>query len=256
MEVKEQVNMDGVNTMSARLMPDQLTRRSVRAFWDDGLWDLASVGVAIITAIWGHAFVRLMAFPHRTWPWPFETEQSGARGTYEFWLLLGAYIAVIVLYVWCAWKVVLRLKAKWVEPHTGEVRHPFLLTLEPKTLGLYFVLYLGGIAALAGVYSLLLGGPHMYSAIFTMSPVAITYAIGHVYDLNRYKWIAIIAFLLCIGLELLLTTPAVPMRSPVNFLDVSPEYGSATLPMIVWAVMWTISGVVGMSTFRREYHGE
>ena len=247
------MNTEEVNTLAVGVSPDEYTRRSVRAFWADGLWDIAMVGFAIITGIWGHVLVRVLAFPRSTWPWPFAAEHFRVELAYMPWLLLGVYVAAIALYFWCAWRVVLWLKAKWVEPYTGKVKHSFLLPIDPRTLLLYVVLYLGGLAALAGLYSLVVDGTRIYSAVWTASPAAIYFAIGRGYSLGRYRWTALAGIVFPAVLEITVTTPITCSGPPTSFLHVCPGWGSAALPMAVWAVLWFCSGLVGITNVRRQY---
>jgi hypothetical protein len=170
-------------------------------------------------------------------------------------MLLGIYVGVIALYTWAAWRAVLWLKSRLVEPYTGKVKHRFWPKLEPKAWVLYGVLYLGGLLGLAAIYNALLGGPHMESAVFTMSPAAITFVLGYVYEIPRYRWAAFAGFAACVALELLLTTPASYTQGPVDFLDVSPKFGSIVLPMAVWGVVWLVLGVLGITSVRRQRHG-
>ena len=56
------------------------------------------MGFAIITGIWGHVLVRVLAFPQSTWSLRFVSGRSDTSTTYEPWLLLGVYVATITLY--------------------------------------------------------------------------------------------------------------------------------------------------------------
>ena len=140
-----------------------------------------------------------------------------------------------------------------MEPHTGKVKHSFLLPVDPRTLLLYVVLYLGGVAALAGLYSLVTDGARIYSAVWTASPAAIYFAIGRGYNLPRFKWAALAGVVLPVVLEISATSAVACSGSPRSFLHVCLEWGSAALPMAVWAVLLFCGGLVGIASVRRQY---
>ena len=54
---------------------EDYSRRAARAWWADGLWDLAVAGFCFLTAVWIYPLVRTQDFPSWTWPWPFVTQE-------------------------------------------------------------------------------------------------------------------------------------------------------------------------------------
>jgi hypothetical protein len=119
----------------------------------------------------------------------------------------------------------------------------------------YFILYAIGLGLLYGIFTWLKGGPYMMSVPFIISPAAIFWAIGRVYDVRRYQYVAVIGLILAVSLELLLTTQAYYMTGPRSFLDVLPAWGCPTLPCLIWALMCAVSGLIGLVSVRRLEHG-
>ena len=225
---------------------DQLTKRAVRAFWLDGLWDLVLAGALLITGIWGIFYVHFVAFPVSTWPFLQEWERDSV------WLGLLVLIAALAIYVWWAWIVVKKLKRIWISPYVGHAEHKFFLPLENRTYLWYFISYLVGIGLLYGLFAWTKGGVHVMSVPFIISPAAALWAVGRLYSIRRYLCAASIGLLLSILLELLLTWPASYQHGPQNFLNVRPEWGSPALPCFVWTIIFLISGIIGFITIRRE----
>jgi hypothetical protein len=57
---------------------------------------------------------------------------------------------------------------------------------------------------------------------------------------------------LAIALELIITSTASYDAGPAHFLDVLPPWGSLALPSFTWAVMFAISGSIGLIGLRRS----
>lgn len=231
----------------------EYTRRSVRAWWADGLWDLAMAGFFAVTAAWLHPLVWVSFFPSWTWPWPFATlEPVNPRQT-EFMLWGLGTLGVWIVYTWAAYQLVNHLKQRLIAPRLGEVRFKFFLPVERKILVVYLGCYLVSVPLLIQLYQSVKGGLHLFSAIAALAP-GLLFAIGWVYRLPRYQWAALAGCGISLLLELALTTSANYQRGPVNFLDVSPRYGSFTLPFLVWAGVLTISGLSALyQTLRLPY---
>jgi hypothetical protein len=227
---------------------DELTRRSVRAFWVDGLWELALVGALLITGFWGIFYVYFVAFPISTWP----LLQEWGRDTVWFGLLI--LIAALAVYIWAAWIIVKRLKRVWISPYAGHAEHKFFMPVESKVYSWYFLLYLTGVGLLYGLFALIKGGVYVMSVPFIISPAAALWVVGRRYAIRRYEWFASIGFLSAIIFELLLTWPASYQHGPQNFFNVRPEWGSPALPCFIWAVIFLISGLIGFISFRRGLH--
>ena len=107
---------------------NQMTKRAVRAFWMDGLWDLASVGALILIGVWGMFYVQFTAFPVSVWPF------LSQLGRNAIWLgLLGLAIG-LAIYFWFAWIVVNKLKRLWISPYVGHAQHRFIQPVKPKSI--------------------------------------------------------------------------------------------------------------------------
>jgi hypothetical protein len=227
---------------------DELTRRSVRAFWVDGLWDLAIVGALLMTGFWGIFYVQFVAFSETTWPFLQDL------GRQVIWLGLLALIVVLAIYIWAAWIIVRKLKRIWVATLIGYVEHKFFLPVESRTYLRYFILYLVGIDLLYGLFAWIKGGVYVMSVPFIISPAVALWVVGRRYAIRRYEWFAVIGLLLAIFLELLLTWPASYFHGQQDFLNVRPEWGSPALPCFVWATIFLISGLIGFISFQRGSH--
>jgi len=225
---------------------DQITKRTVRAFWMDGLWDLALVGVLLIMGIWGTFYVQFVAFPESTWPFLQEW------GRDVVWVGLLSLIVAITGYVWIAWIVVKKLKRLWIAPVAGYSQHKFFMPVGGKVYLWYFILYLIGIAILYGLFAWIKGGVYVMSVPFIISPAAALWVVGRRYRIRRYLWAAGIGLFLSTLLELLLTWPASYQKGPQDILNVRPEWGNPFLPCLVWAFIFLGSGLIGLITVRRR----
>lgn len=226
---------------------DQFTRRAVRSFWDDGLWDLASAGIFLLLGGWGAVYVRFIAFPPYTRPF---LEEIGRQQI--AWVGLALLVVALTLYVTIAWYAVKVFKRLLVYPRTGLAKHRFFMPIDRKVYLWYFILYLVGLGLLYGLFKLVKGGFSVLSVSTIISPAAINIVVGKMYHLKRYQWIAVIGLILAVFLELFITTPADYMVGPRNFLDVLPQWGSIALPSYIWGGMFTISGLIGLIGVLRD----
>lgn len=240
---------------TAGLTPDEYTRRAVRMWWADGLWDFAMAGFFALTAYWAYVWIRVEAFPTWTWPWPFITDEVVNPLEREFLLWSLGIFPVWALYIWGAFKIVQALKTRWIAPRTGHVRFRFWMRVERKVYLFHLAWYVVSLVGLAVLFHLLKGGPHIMSAICIVAPVGILFTIGWLYHLPRYCWVAAAGLAVGIALELLVTTHADYMRGPANFFDVSPLYGNPALPFVVWAGILTVSGAIALVRTLRG-HGD
>ena len=224
---------------------DELTNRAVRAFWLDGLWELALVGVLLITGIWGTFYVQFVAFPESTWPFL----QGWGRDV--VWVGLLTLIVALTGYVWMAWIVVKKLKRYWIAPIAGHAEHKFFMPVEKKVYLWYFLMYMAGIALFYGLFAWVKGGVYVMSVPFIISPAAALWVVGRRYSIRRYRWAAGIGLVLSTVLELLFTWPATYQHGPQDIFNVRPEWGSPTLPCLVWASVFLVSGVIGLISVRR-----
>jgi len=225
---------------------DQLTKRSVRSFWMDGLWDLVIAGMLLIIAVWGLFYIKFVAFPSWTWPFLQDLGQS------IVWMGLLLLVLGLTVYIWIMWIVVKILKNRLIYPFTGFAEHRFFLPIDPKVFGWYVILYFTGLGLLYGLFSWIKGGLNMMSIPFIISPAAILFGVGWFYGIRRYLWIAGIGLVLSLLLELFVTTQANYMAGPQNFLDTLPQWGSPSLPCLVWAGLFMISGLIGLINVRSE----
>lgn len=227
---------------------DQFTKRSVRAFWVDGLWDLAISGMLLIIAVWGAIYVQFVAFP--SWTWPFF--QNASRSM--VWIGLLILVAGLALYIWGMWIVVKMVKKRMVAPYTGYAEHRFLMPVDNKVYGWYLILYISGLGILYWLFSWISGGVHIMSVPFIISPAAILIGVGWFYQMRRYRWIAAIGLVLAFLLEIFATSQANYLAGPRNFLEILPQWGSPALPCLVWAALFLISGVLGLIGVWRRAH--
>jgi hypothetical protein len=223
---------------------DQLTKRTIRTFWLDGLWELVLVGVLILLGVWGIYYIQFVAFPESTWPF------LHGLGKNMVWIGLVLIVAMFSIYVWIGWKILRWLKRRFMAATVGYVQHPFFMPVEPKVYRWYIVLYLLGIGLLYAFFAWIDGGAHVMSVPIIIAPAAIYWAIGQIYAIRRYRWTAITGVFLAILLELLLTYPASLQEGPRDFLNIRMAWGSPALPSFLWALVFFISGHIGFSTVR------
>lgn len=239
---------------SSSLPLDTYTRRAVRSWWADGLWDFAIAGFFVLLAGWAHILVRVLAFPTWAWPWPFITDEviNPMQTQVMLWEL--AIIPLAAAYGWGAYKLVDRLKQGWLAPRQGYVQHGFWLKTAPQMWLVYLLLYLGLIVVFGALNLWLAGGARWGSLLCTTAPGAILLVIGQTYALPCYRFSGAAGLLLCGLVEWFLTTNAV-FKGPKNFLDVSPELGNPAIPLLIWAVLFAITGALGLAgVLRREPH--
>jgi len=156
---------------------DQLTKRSVRSFWMDGLWDLVIAGMLLIIAVWGLFYIKFVAFPSWTWPFLQDLGQS------IVWMGLLLLVLGLTVYIWIMWIVVKILKNRLIYPFTGFAEHRFFLPIDPKVFGWYVILYFTGLGLLYGLFSWIKGGLNMMSIPFIISPAAILFGVGWFYGI-------------------------------------------------------------------------
>lgn len=227
---------------------DRYTKRSVRSFWMDGLWDLVISGMLVIIAVWGAIYVQIAAFP--SWTWPFF--QNAGRSM--VWIGLLILVAGLALYIWGMWMVVKLVKKRMVAPYTGFAEHRFIMRVDHKVYGWYLILYICGLGILYGLFAWISGGVHMMSVPFIISPAAILVGVGWYYQIRRYLWLAAVGLVLAFLLEIFATTQANYLAGPQNYLNILPQWGSPVLPCLVWAALFLVSGVLGLAgTWRRAH---
>src|SRR4030042_671912 len=217
--------METSKRLSSTVPPEEYSRRTVRAWWADGLWDLALAGFWILTAVWLYPWVRPVAFPPWTSPWPFITHEQINPSGNEISLWGFALFPIWISYAFLAHFLVERMKRVYVAPRLGDVHLKFLLPLERGFAFLYLATYVLGSFLLGVLFWKLKGGPHFFSFFIISSFAAVLFLLGRRYQIRRYPWIAAIGTAGCVLAELL-TTNAVYLNGPKNFLDVSPFYGN------------------------------
>jgi len=246
--------MEHVEWHARAVTPDEYTRRTVRAFWEDGLWDFATAGMLLLMGWWMRVLSYLMSFPVWTWPWPFRPAGQHADTSWQVSAWSLAAIVGTIVYTWLAWKAVLWLKERWVAPHVGSVRHPFFLRLEPRFAVTYLGLYIASLALLSLLFNWLKGGPHFLSLTIATSFSAAYLALGRTYRLPRYIVLSVLGLLVSVALELN-TRAASYQHGPLNAWEADPFAGNPTLACLVFAVLLIGSGVVGLLSVRRGAYG-
>ncbi len=233
---------------------EEYTRRAVRAWWADGLWDFAIAGFFAVTALWAYPFVRVLAFPSWTWPWPFITQEpiNPLQREITIWGML--ILPVWAVYFLGANVLIRKLKARWIAPRTGDVRHAFFLPVEKRIFWLHVLIYTVLLALTSMVCVWFKGGSHWWSLIFVASPTGILYIIGLRYRLTRYRWMAFAGFAISLFLEFFATSSADYARGPQHFFDVAPNYGNPALPLVIWTLVCIVGGVAALRQTLRQPH--
>jgi hypothetical protein len=234
---------------------DNYSHQAIRAWWADGLWELAMAGFWAITALWLYPLVQTLAFPSWTWPWPFITkEHINPLSTQIAVWAIGLFL-MWMAYIFLARRLIDLVKRRFVAPRLGDVRHKFFLPLG-KSFGLiFFAVYVVGCAVLSALFWKVKGGPHLFSVFGIASFAGVVYMVGLKFDLPRFRWVSIAGTACCVLAELA-TTSAVYLDGPKNFLDVSPLYGNPSLACLIWAVMLVVSGIATLRGILRLPYAE
>ena len=239
-------------TSQSDLLTKQV-RRTVRAWWADGLWDLAAAGFLAITAVWLYPLMRVVAFPSWTWPRPFTTQETINPMQTE---IAGWAVATLLIwagYVYLAYWLVSWLKRQFVAPRLGDVRFNFMLPIENRTVAAYVALYLLGSFVVMLLLAWLKDGPRLAAAFCLMAPASLFGVLGKIYTLPRYYWVAGVGLVLALLAEFL-TTTAVYLQGPTNFMNVSPILGNPSLPLLVWSGVLLVSGLLAFYQIMRLPH--
>jgi hypothetical protein len=236
-----------MNTQPASLPLQTFTRRAVRAWWADGLWDFAVAGFFAILAGWSYILMRVMAFPSWTWPWPFRTTATLNPLHDQILLWIVAIVPLVAAYMWLTYTLVAYLKSNWLASRQGDVRHSFWFKMEKKVYAFYLLLYLGTGVIVAALCLWLTGSPRWYTVLSIAAPFSILMAISGTYSLPRYRWGAVLGLVAALGIELFLTTPASYQTGPLSFFQVPPEIGNPAIPLLIWSIVFLLSGLVGLS---------
>jgi hypothetical protein len=253
-EERSDESMEHVERHERAMAPDEYTRRTVRAFWEDGLWDFATAGMLLLMAWWMNVLTHLMSFPIWTWPWPFRGTGQHFDTSWQVSAWSLAFVVATAVYAWLAWKAVLWLKERWVAPHVGSVRHPFFMRLGPRFAFTYLGLYIASLALLSLLFNWLKGGPYLLSFTIATSFSAAYLALGRTYRLPRYVVLSVLGLLISVALELN-TRAASYQRGPLSGWEVDPRAGNPTLVCLVFAVLLVGSGVIGLLSVRRGARG-
>lgn len=228
-------------------------RRTVRAWWADGLWDLAIGGFLVVTAVWLYPLVFAFAFPSWTWPWPFTTQETINPMQAEVTLWLAATLIIWGGYVYLAYRLVSWLKRRFVASRLGDVRFNFMLPIDSQTIAAYAALYALGSILVMVLLAWLKDGPRLATTFCLVAPASLLFVLGRTYALARYRWVAALGLVLALAMEFL-TTTAVYLQGPTNFMDVSPLLGNPSLPLLVWAGVLLVSGSLAFYQTMRLPH--
>lgn len=240
-------------TSTTSVSLETFTRRTVRAWWTDGLWDFAVVGFLLIAAGWAYILIRVAAFPTWTWPWPFITDEVVNPMQTQFTAWMIGVIPVMMAYTWLAFKLVDWLKANVLASRQGYVRHGFWLKVEPRFYILYIGIYLAMWGVLIVVAQMATGSGRLVDMTIIAAMSAVTLTLGSVYGIRRYLVVSVLGLAACVWVELFLTTTASYMEGPRSFFDVPGQMGNPAIPLLVWAALFLITGAYGLvSVMRRE----
>lgn len=229
-----------------------LTKRTVRAWWADGLWGFAVAGFNVLLAGWFYIWVRVRAFPSWTWPWPFITNETVNPMQVQFLLWTIGLIPFTAVYAYGAYRLVTLLKSRWLASRQGDVRHPFWLKVEPRTLVVYLLACLGLFVTITWLALTVTGGAHFASTIIISAYGAVLLALGSAYSLARYIWSGALGILACTLTELFLTSSADFMRGPTGFFNVAPDFGNPAIPLLIFAAIFLVTGLVGLVQVLRK----
>ncbi|MGB7539691.1 MAG: hypothetical protein WBM17_14210 [Anaerolineales bacterium] len=197
---------------------DKYSHRAIRAWWADGLWELAMAGFWAITALWLYPLVQTLAFPSWTWPWPFITEEHINPLSTQITLWVIGLLFMWMAYILLAWFLIDRVKRRYVAPRLGDVRHKFLLPMGRSFGLIFFAVYVLGCVGLSILFWKVKGGPHLFSVFGISSFAGVMYLVGRKFDIRRFRWISIIGTAGCILAEFAATN-AVYTDGPKNFMD-------------------------------------
>jgi hypothetical protein len=231
------------------------TRTAVRAWWLDGLWDLALAGFWLATALWIFPLVRTTAFPSRTWPWPFVTKETVDPLGTEIAIWTAGLFVLWLAYILIARFIVDRLKRRFIAPRTGDVRHPFFLPVGRGLTAVFMLVYLFGCVLLGGLFWFAKGGPRLFDVFVIAAFGGILLVLGGRFQIRRYYWMAAAGVGASILAELI-TTNAVYRNGPRNFLDVSPLFGNPSLVCMIWSGVLLIGGTITLLRTLRLPHAE
>jgi hypothetical protein len=245
-----------MNTQPASLPLNNFTRRAVRAWWVDGLWDFAVAGFFAIIAGWAYILVRLMSFPSWTWPWPFQTTETIDPLHDQILLWIIGIVPLVAAYMWLTYKLVTYLKSNWLASRQGDVRHSFWFKMEKKVYAIYILIYMGVAVIAAGLCLWLTGSPRWYAVLCISAPFSILLAISGTYALPRYRWGAIIGLAASLLVELFVNSPADFQTGPLNFFQVPPQIGNPAIPLLIWTVVFLASGISGLAGVLSQPLGE
>jgi hypothetical protein len=225
--------------------PADFTRTAVRAWWADGLWDLALAGFWLITALWVFPLIRTAAFPSWTWPWPFLTRETDNPLAGAIGLWTAALFLIWAVYIFLARLAINLLKRRLIAPRLGDVRHSFLLPVGRGFAVVFLLVYLAGIVLLGGLLWGLKGGPRIYDVFVIAAFAGAIFLVGWRFRIRRYLWMSAVGTVLCLLAEMI-TTNAIYRNGPRNFLDVSPLYGNPSLVCLVWTAVLLVGGTIAL----------
>ena len=231
--------------------PAKYARRVMRAWWADGLWDIAMAGIFLILA--GHTYMlaRVSGFPSWTWPWPFATDEVHNPGQLSIFLWALGLIPVVLIYKVVAHRVVEWAKNRLFGDQVGRVRYRVWLDVDLRVYLMYVVAFAIGTATFLYISQRVAGGLHVISVPAALAPACMLSAIGLVYRLPRYGWVSGIGLVLGVGLDLLATVPASETEGPAHFFVVAPDFGNPAIPFLVWAGVLLVSGIVTAFRFKQ-----
>lgn len=241
-----------MSTDTSSLSLNTLTKRTVRTWWADGLWDFAVAGFNVLLAGWFYIWVRVHAFPSWTWPWPFITNETVNPMQVQILLWMIGLVPFMAAYAYGAYRLVTLLKSRWLASRQGDVRHPFWLKVEPRMLLVYLLAYLGLFAVITWLVLAVQGGAHFTSTTIISAYGAVLLALGGTYSLARYIWSGALGMLACTLVELYLTSSADFMRGPTGFFTVAPNYGNPAIPLLIFAAIFLVTGLVGLVQVLRK----
>lgn len=241
-----------MSTNTSPLSLNTLTKRTVRTWWADGLWDFAVAGFNVLLAGWFYIWVRVRAFPSWTWPWPFITNETVNPMQTQILLWTIGLVPFMVGYSYGAYRLVTLLKSRWLASRQGDVRHPFWLKLEPGMMVAYVLACLGLFVVITWMVQAATDGAHFISTAVISAYGAVLLVLGGTYSLPRYIWSGALGMVACTLVEMYLTSSADFMRGPTGFFNVAPYYGNPAIPLLIFAAIFLVTGLVGLVQVLRK----
>jgi len=226
---------------------NEVKKRAVRAWWEDGIADLLLAPGLLLLGIWMHGLTALAEYPLAGCPWPLSLAPEGPTTKLTLGLLWGVGgFALVLLYLLPIFFVVKKLKRRFIAPIRGEINHPFWVPVETSLAIIYAIGFVLATVGLVQLNRLVTGDLRYTSAVFSASFAMINLALGLVYHLRRYLVLAAAGPVLTCAAEWFLVEHASRATGPQHFLQASAYNGHPLLTLCIWAGLYALCGAYGL----------